>query len=205
MQVDSKGYLIPVERIDNAIIELRGERVMLDADLAALYGVSTKALNQAVKRNADRFPADFVFRLTADEKTEVVTSCDHLSRLKFSRTLPYAFTEHGAVMLASVLNSKRASEISVFVVRAFVRMRRMLADQRRFALKLAELESKMAVHDKNLKVVFAALRKLMQAPEPGRRPIGFRPNEGPERTGPADDTIARDRPRKRRKTPGRSA
>ena len=97
---------------------------MLDYDLAAVYGVTTKALNQAVKRNRDRFPADFVFELTLDEKYELVTNCDRLATLKHSSSVPYAFTEHGAVMLASVLKSKRAMEVSVFVVRAFIRMTR---------------------------------------------------------------------------------
>jgi hypothetical protein len=93
------------ERIEQAILVIRGQRVMLDSDLAKLYGVSTKALNQGVKRNTDRFPKDFMFRLTQQEKSEVVTNCDHLSKLKFSPTMPFAFTEHGAIMVANVLNS----------------------------------------------------------------------------------------------------
>ena len=97
------GYLIPAERLDRAILMIRGQRVMLDADLAALFGVNTRVLNQAIKRNLDRFPADFLFRLNPEEKAEVVTNCDHLSGIKFSRHLPYAFTEHGAVMAATVL------------------------------------------------------------------------------------------------------
>ncbi len=101
------GYLIPVEQLDRAILLIRGQRVVLDADLATLFGVSTRALNQAVKRNLDRFPADFLFRLTPEEKVEVVTNCDHLSALRFSRHLPYAFTEHGAVMVAPEPKKKR--------------------------------------------------------------------------------------------------
>ena len=186
------GYLIPTERLDSAILEIRGERVMLDYDLAAVYGVTTKALNQAVKRNLDRFPADFVFELTLDEKDELVTNCDRLATLKHSSSAPYAFTEHGAVMLASVLKSKRAMEVSVFVVRAFIRMRRMLTDQRRFATKLAELESKLATHDKNFRIVFAAIKQLMLPPEPKKKRIGFA-------TGPDDNIVAHDRPRSARR------
>ena len=193
------GYLIPTERLDNAILEIRGERVMLDYDLAAVYGVTTKALNQAVKRNLDRFPADFVFELTLDEKDELVTNCDRLATLKHSSSIPYAFTEHGAVMLASVLKSRRAMEVSVFVVRAFIRMRRMLADQRRFAIKLAELESKLAAHDKNFQIVFAAIKQLMLPPEPKKKRIGFvTDDDKPGHTGSASDFIVRDRRRRRR-------
>jgi len=101
--------VVPYERINRSILVIRGQRVMLDADLAALFNVPTKALNQAVKRNLTRFPKDFMFQLTAVEKAKVVTVCDHLQQLKFSRTLPFAFTEHGAVMLANVLNSPTAS------------------------------------------------------------------------------------------------
>jgi len=103
----------PIERVETLILVIRGEKVILDADLAKLYGVSTKALNQAVRRNASRFPEDFLFSLTAKEKEEVVTNCDHLRRLRFSRTLPNAFTEHGAIMAANVLNSERAVEAGV--------------------------------------------------------------------------------------------
>ncbi|MGH9427707.1 MAG: ORF6N domain-containing protein [Terriglobia bacterium] len=120
------SIVVPRERIEQTILVIRGQRVVLDSDLAKLYGVSTKALNQAVKRNADRFPKDFMFRLTQQEKTRVVTNCDHLSKLKFSPTMPFAFTEHGAVMVANVLNSERAVEVSIYVVRAFVKLREML-------------------------------------------------------------------------------
>jgi hypothetical protein len=167
------GYLIPVEHLDRAILMIRGQRVVLDADLAALFGVSTRALNQAIKRNLDRFPADFLFKLTDEEKTEVVTNCDHLSSLRFSRQLPYAFTEHGAVMAATVLNSKRAAEVSVFVVRAFVRMRQLLAGHRELALKLAELERHVAAHDTSIRSLVSAIRQLLQPQAPKRRRIGF--------------------------------
>lgn len=148
---------------------------MLDADLAKLYGVTTKRLNEQVKRNRERFPADFMFQLSEQEKTKVVAICDHLARLKFSPVLPYAFTEHGAIMAASVLNTPRAVEMSVFVVRAFVRLRQILASHAGLARKLAELEKK---YDAQFKVVFDAIRELMTPPEPRKkRPIGFAPTE----------------------------
>lgn len=162
--------LVPVERIERAILFIRGEKVMLDADLAEIYGVSTKALNQAVKRNESRFPLDFTFQLTEAEKTEVVTNCDHLARLKFSPYLPYAFTEHGALMLANVLNSERAAQTSVMVVRAFVRLRQLLSTNAELARKLESLEKK---YDAQFKVVFDAIRQLMSPPAKPKREIGF--------------------------------
>ena len=163
--------LLAVEAISGRIIVLRGERVLLDADLAVLYGVRTKVLNQAIKRNADRFPEDFVFRLTPEEKTEVVTNCDHLVRLKFSYALPYAFSEHGAIMAANVLNSTRAIQTSVHVVRAFVRLRQMISTNKELARRLDELEAR---YDRQFKAVFDAIRELMAPPElPRKRRIGF--------------------------------
>jgi hypothetical protein len=161
---------LPGIAIEQRILNMRGHRVVLDADLAEIYGVQTRALNQAVRRNLDRFPDDFMFQLTASEKREVVTNCDHLSRLRYSPTLPRAFTEHGALMVASVLNSPRAVEISLYVVRAFVRLREMAASNRDLARKLAALESK---YDAQFKTVFAAIRQLMTPSEPKRRGIGF--------------------------------
>ncbi len=145
--------------------------VILDADLAALYGVSTKRLNEQVKRNRGRFPDDFMFQLTIDEKAEVVANCDHLRKLKFSPTLPYAFTEHGAIMAANVLNSERAVQASVEVVRAFVKVRLMLTSNTELSRRLDDLESK---YDRQFKVVFDAIRQLMSSPDPGRKQIGFR-------------------------------
>jgi hypothetical protein len=191
--------LMPVERIDSAILEIRGHRVMLDADLAEIYGVSTRRLKEQVRRNRSRFPDGFMFELSLDEKDELVAKCDRFRALQHSSSRPYAFTERGAVMLAAVLKSQRAVEVSVFVVEAFVRMRRMLADQRQFALKLAELETKLAAHDEDFQVVFDALRRLMQPlePHPGKRRIGFGPDDN--RTGSISDFIARDRPAKSRR------
>jgi hypothetical protein len=158
-------------RIESLILVVRGQRVMVDADLAALYGVPTKALNQAVRRNRDRFPADFVLRLSEREKNELVTNCDHLRRLRFSSTLPYVFTEHGAIMAANVLNSPRAVEMSVHVVRAFVRLREMIASHKALVKRLDELEAR---YDEQFKVVFDAIRRLMAPPEAKpKRKIGF--------------------------------
>jgi hypothetical protein len=158
------------DEISRRILTIRGQRVMLDADIAALYGVSTTRLNEQVKRNRHRFPHDFMFRLTSVEKAEVVAKCDNLSRLKFSPVLPLAFTEHGAIMAASVLNSKRAVETSVYVVRAFVRMREAVIEHRVLATRLDELERK---YDAQFRVVFDAIRALMEPPKPPGRQIGF--------------------------------
>jgi ORF6N domain len=164
----------PTEKIERSILVIRGLRVVLDSDLAALYGVSTKAFNQAIKRNHDRFPPDFMFRLTSEEKNEVVTNCDHLRKLKFSPVLPAAFTEHGAIMAATVLNSDRAIRMSLYVVRAFLKLREMLNSQKEFARKLEELERKFAEHDEKFRIVFQSIRQLMQpTPVPPRRRIGF--------------------------------
>ena len=161
------------EDIESAILMVRGEKVMLDSDLAELYGVETKVLNQAVTRNLDRFPDDFMFRLTQSEKSEVVTNCDHLARLKFSPVMPRAFTEHGILMLSSVLRSKRAVQVNIEIMRTFVRMRRMFAAHADLARKLAALEKKTTQHDKKLAIVFDAIRALMADPTPKRKRIGF--------------------------------
>ena len=167
--------IILVDQIEPLIITIRGQKVMLDSDLATLYGVTTKALNQAVKRNRARFPADFMFQLTLQEKTEVVTNCDHLARLKFSPARPYAFTEHGAIMAANVLNSPRAVEVGVYVVRAFVKLRELVITHKELARKLAELEQKVGTHDEAIRQLIEAIREFMAPPpEPARRgKIGF--------------------------------
>ena len=122
-------------KIESKIFLIRGQKVMLDADLAELYGVETKRLNEQMRRNIERFPEDFMFRLSAEEKAEVVANCDHLARLKYSATLPYAFTEHGALMLGNVLKSDRAVEVSLMVVRTFVQLRQMLASNAELWIK----------------------------------------------------------------------
>jgi len=167
--------------LERRILTVRGEKVILDGDLAELYGVTTKALNQAVKRNADRFPADFAFLLTDGEKAEVVTNCDHLSRLRFSPVLPRAFTEHGAIMAANVLNSPQAIQMSVFVIRAFVKMRAALSDTRKLAKKLAaleqELNGRLDVHETAIVDVLQRIMTILDPPpappEPPRPEIGF--------------------------------
>ena len=165
-------------RIERSIIFLREQKVMLDADLAELYGIPTKALKQAVKRNLDRFPSDFMFELTEEEKAEVVTICDHLAKLKFSPYLPFAFTEHGALMLANVLNSSKAVQVSVQIVRTFVRLREILATHKDLARKLEEMEKK---YDQQFKVVFETIRQLITAPDSvqykPKRDIGFKLEE----------------------------
>lgn len=165
--------LVPIETIEKRILVIRGQKVMIDSDLAELYGVPTKALNQAVRRNIGRFPADFMFQLTSEEKIEVVTNCDHLSKLKYSSALPNAFTEHGAIMIASVLNTQLAIDASLFVVRAFVKLREFLSTHKELAGKLAELERKIERHDDEIKAVFNAIRQLMAPPEPKKKKIGF--------------------------------
>ena len=176
--------LLPIEAITQRIFVIRGQKVLLDSDLAQLYGVQTKVLNQAVKRNVERFPADFMFQLTADEKKKVVTTCDHLSKLKFSRALPFAFTEHGAIQASNVLASTRAAEMGVYVVRAFVKLRALASSHQELAKRLEELEEKSEAlalkHDAfahntrmQLKQIFLTIRALMTPPEPSKQPIGF--------------------------------
>lgn len=172
--------VIPIERIENQILLIRGEKVIMDADLAALYGVSTKRLNEQVRRNRGRFPDDFMFQLTADEvnalgdevgtsnlRSQFATSRSHGGR----RYLPYAFTEHGAIMAANVLSSDRAVQASVQVVRAFVRLRQMLASNAELARKLDQLEKS---YDRQFKVIFDAIRELMTPPASKKKEIGFR-------------------------------
>ena len=166
--------LVKVGKIKQSILLIRGEKVIIDSDLADAYGVTTKALNQAIRRNAGRFPPDFMFRLTKAEKQEVVTNCDHLKNLKFSPVNPNAFTEHGAIMAASVLNSSKAIEVSVFVVRAFVQLREVIAGHKELARKIAKLERKIGDHDEQIVVLFETIKQLIDPkPSPKNRRIGF--------------------------------
>ena len=165
--------IVPVERVESRILLIRGQKVIIDVDLAMLYGVQTRTLNQAVKRNVQRFPADFMFQLTQKEKDEVITNCDHLEKLKYSAWLPYVFTEHGAIMAANVLNSDRAMEASVFVVRAFIKLREILATHKELAQKLMELEERLSTHDKAICSLFDAIREMMNPKISKRRKIGF--------------------------------
>jgi hypothetical protein len=183
---------LPVERIEERIYTFRGQRVMLDADLACVYGVTTKALNRAVKRNRKRFPVDFVFQLTSEESGSMrcqIGTASNWSQIvtaskRNARFMPYAFTEHGAIMAATVLNSPRAIEMSVFVVRAFVRMRAALSDNRDLARKLAALEEELTGRlDVHESAIVDILRRVMDIfdppvlPEPPKKEIGFRVKE----------------------------
>ena len=163
--------VMPTEKIDRAILNIRGVKVMIDADLAELYGVSTSRLNEQVKRNRDRFPADFMFQLTMEEKEDVIANCDHLKKLKYSPYLPFAFTEHGSVMLASVINSKVAILANIQIVRSFVKLREILDSNKLLSVRLEELEKK---YDKQFRVVFEAIRQLMSPEKTEREPIGYK-------------------------------
>jgi len=170
----SENKFIQMEHIESAIRILRGHRVILDADLADLYGVPAKVLNQAVKRNLDRFPDDFMYQLTSEEVTilrsQIVTSNTRGGR----RYLPYAFTEQGVAMLSSVLRSPRAVHVNIEIMRAFVRLRQMLQQNTELAQKLAALEKK---YDAQFKIIFDAIRGLMTPPLKPKRPIGFEKTE----------------------------
>ena len=166
---------VPRERIERTILVLRGHKVMLDADLAAMYGVETKVLVRAVKRNKDRFPNDFMFQLSRDEFEGLRFHFGTSSSWGGRRYLPYAFTEQGVAMLSSVLRSRRAVQVNIEIMRAFVRMRHMLASNTELARRLGELEKR---YDAQFRVVFEAIRALMEPPEKARRSIGFRVQEG---------------------------
>ncbi len=171
----TQDKMIPVfAKIESRIYHIRDQKVMLDSDLAELYGIETKFLVRAMKRNISRFPEDFAFQLEPSEyenlRCQIGTS---KSRHGGRRYLPYVFTEHGAIMLASVLNSTRAVEASVFVVRAFVRMREILVSHKDLARKLEELEKRVAGHDTDIRNLVMAIRQLMQIPPGKKRKIGF--------------------------------
>ena len=167
--------IIPTERIERAILLIRGQKVMLDEDLADLYGVETRILVRNVKRNLSRFPEDFMFQLAKEEWDALRSHFGIPNKGRGGRRYaPYAFTEHGTVMLANVLNSPRAIEVSIQIVRAFTRQRQMLTSNEALARKLHSLEKK---YDKRFRVVFEAIRQLMKPPEKGRRPIGFQVKE----------------------------
>jgi hypothetical protein len=177
----AKTAIVVASKVDSKIFVLRGQRVILDRDLAELYGVQVRHLNQQAKRNAKRFPAAFRFQVTAHEfkllrSQNVISTEGHGG----SRYLPYAFTEHGAIMAATVLNSERAIEMSVFVVLAFVRMRRAIAGNRHILTKLGELERRLETHDSEIQALMDAIRELMSPDEPSRTRIGF---EAPAEAG----------------------
>jgi len=171
--------VIPLAEIERRILAVRGQKVMLDSDLARLYGVPTKRLNEQVRRNLGRFPPDFMFQLPAEEasalRSQIATSKPGRGGRRY---LPNAFTEHGAIMLANVLNTPRAAEVSVYVVRAFVRLRQMAGMNAAMAEKLAELERRVIGHDKAIRSLVRTIRQLMEPSESARRSIGFRVEEG---------------------------
>ena len=172
--MDGSKSVVPVGKIENRILLIRGEKVIIDADLAEFYGVPTKRLNEQVKRNKDRFPDDFMFQLYSDEKAEVVANCDHLENLKYSRVLPYAFTEHGAIMAAGVLNTSRAIEVSVFIVRAFVNLRQMVAGHKDLQRKIAQIERRLTDHDEQIIELVNLIKQLLNPePPPKKRRIGY--------------------------------
>jgi len=175
--VGYKTKITPVQRIEDMIYLIRGQRVMLDSDLAKIYGVKLKRLNEQVGRNPDRFPKDFAFQLALQEFTDMRSQFATASKRNI-RHLPWVFTEHGAIMLASVLNSPIAVEASVRVVRAFVGMREQLAAHKEFAQKLSELENCVSGHDEAITNLFEAIRRLVEPPLPeNRREIGFHVRE----------------------------
>lgn len=161
------------EEIEHAILLIRGQKVMLDRDLARLYGVQTKILNKAVSRNLGRFPADFMFQLTPDEHDSLRFQFGTLKRGQHSKYLPFVFTQEGVAMLSGVLRSPRAVQVNVAIMRAFVRLRETLSLHRELAHKLADLERKIENHDENIRSLFDAIRQLMTTPETPRREIGF--------------------------------
>jgi len=169
----STMHLIQQKRIGEKIFFIRGHKVMLDRDLAELYGVETKYLNRQVKRNIQRFPQEFMFRLTIAEKKELVTNWHRFKTMKHSSALPYAFTEHGVAMLASILKSKTAIAISITIIKTFVKLREILSNHKELAQRLSELERRMEKKDKQIQVIFEAIRQLMAEPEKPKRRIGF--------------------------------
>lgn len=166
------------EDIEQMIFLIQDQRVMIDHDLAFLYGVETKHLNRQVRRNPERFPEEFMFRLTREERGELVTNCHRFRTMKHSSSPPYAFTENGVAMLASVLKSKRAVKISIHIIKTFVKLRRWVAASKDLARKLEELETRVGEHDEEIQLIFRALHELINPRKPKEKPkrrIGFQP------------------------------
>lgn len=161
--------------IARRIFLIRGLKVMIDRDLGEFYKVPTKALNQAVKRNKERFPENFMFRLTGEETRKLVTNCDRFATIKHSASFPYAFTEYGVAMLSSVLKSRRAIRINIQIIQIFIRLRQWAMTHQKLALKLAQLEDKSKAHDRQITALLDALQRLMAPPEKPARKIGFQP------------------------------
>jgi len=169
-KIMTKSLMIPVERIEKTILLIRGQKVIIDTDLAELYGVTTKALNQSVTRNEQRFPPDFMFRLTKAEKQELVTNCDRLDRLKHSSALPRVFTEQGVAMLSSVLKSDRAIQVNIQIMRTFTKLRQMLSTNAELKQKVEAMEKK---YDQQFQVVFEAIKQLIDEESKPKKKIGF--------------------------------
>jgi hypothetical protein len=174
-----KANVITDEVIINKIFIIRNQQVMIDSDLAELYDVSTKRLNEAVKRNVKRFPSDFMFQLTVDEKEKLVANCDHLKKLKFSPYLPFVFTEHGAVMMASVLNSERAIIVNIQIIRIFNKMREMALLHKELLMEMQKINSKLSDHEDKIALVFEYLEqfrqcKIQELEQQNRPKIGFK-------------------------------
>ncbi|MCE5348274.1 MAG: ORF6N domain-containing protein [Bacteroidales bacterium] len=174
-----KTTILDDEVIINKIIIIRNQQVMIDSDMAELYDVSTKRLNEAVKRNIKRFPVDFMFQLTIAEKEKLVANCDHLKKLKFSPYMPFAFTEHGAVMLASVLNSERAITVNIQIVRIFNKMQEMTLLNKELLLEMQKINSKLTDHEDKIALVFEYLEqfkqtKIQEMEQQSRPKIGFK-------------------------------
>ncbi len=177
IKIHASTVPISGEEIEHAILLIRGQKVMLDRDLSRLYDVETKALNRAVKRNLDRFPADFMFQLSAEGYDALRFQFGTLKRGQHSKYLPFVFTQEGVAMLSGVLRCPRAVQVNVAIMRAFVRLRETLSLHKELAHKLADLERKIENHDENIRSLFDAIRQLMTPPETPRREIGFHVKE----------------------------
>lgn len=169
--------LVPIELIQSKILVIRGEKVMIDRDLAELYGVETKQLKRAVRRNLERFPSDFMFVLTKDEYNALRYQSGTLKRGAHSKYLPIAFTEQGIAMLSSVLTCNRAVEVNIAIMRAFVQIRKIASSQEQLARKLREIEARLEDHDESIEAIFEAIRQLITPPEKPRKGIGFEVKE----------------------------
>jgi ORF6N domain len=169
--------IVPIDQIARAIVVLRGQKVMLDFDLARLYGVTTGNLNKAVNRNRGRFPSDFMFQLTAEEAERLIFQFGISKGRGGRRHRPYAFTEQGVAILSSVLNSERAVKVNIAIMRAFVKLRKTLETNRELARKFSELEKRVGKHDEEIRAILEAIRQLMAPPETPRREIGFHVRE----------------------------
>lgn len=168
-----KRELVKYKNISEKIYLIRNQKVMLDVDLAYLYGLETRILKQAVRRNMDRFPVDFMFQLTKKEWRELITNCDKLNKYKFSPSLPFVFTEQGVAMLSSVLNSKRAVQVNIEIMRTFVHIRELMESHKELAKKLTELELRLDSHDASISTIFEAIKQLIALPEKPKRRIGY--------------------------------